>query len=246
MIASPIIAHRGCSLLAPENTLGAMTKTRETGTTWVEIDVNRLGDGTLVMFHDNRLDRLTSAKGALVDQRWADVHDLDIGSHFHLDYHSERMATLSQALVHIQALGLGLNLEIKVYPEFTPEQIVFDTIKVLDTHWHDFSKLLISSFNTEALNLFRQWRPDWQCGHLWEHVPENWATICEELNLVSIHCDHRYLTAERARQISSNGQDLYCYTVNDRDQADALWAMGVDGIITDNPLLMAKRDYVDR
>jgi len=77
-------------------------------------------------------------------------------------------------------------------------------------------------------------------------VPENWATICEELNLVSIHCDHRYLTAERARQISSNGQDLYCYTVNDRDQADALWAMGVDGIITDNPLLMAKRDHVDR
>lgn len=238
MIASRLIAHRGASLLAPENTLGAMTKTRDIGTPWVEIDVNRLGDGTLVMFHDDQLGRLTSARGRLCDKRWEDVKSLDIGSHFSPDYSGERMATLSQALDHIQALGLGLNLEIKVYPEFTPEQIVFDTIKVLDTQWRDTDKLLISSFNSEVLNLLHHWRPDWQCGHLWERIPSDWAEIAEVLNLVSMHCDHRYLTEEQIRQIRASGLDLYCYTVNEPERAAHLLQLGVDGIITDDPLLL--------
>ncbi|WP_028670910.1 glycerophosphodiester phosphodiesterase family protein [Saccharospirillum impatiens] len=238
MIASPLIAHRGASLLAPENTLGAMTKTRDIGTPWVEIDVNRLGDGTLVMFHDDQLGRLTSARGRLCDQRWEDVQSLDIGSHFSADYSGERMARLSQALDHIQALDLGLNLEIKVYPEFTPEQIVFDTIKALDTQWHNFGKLLISSFNTEVLDLLHHWRPSWQCGHLWERIPNDWARRADALNLVSVHCDHRFLTPELARSIRASGLDLYCYTVNDRERAAQLMDLGVDGIITDDPVLL--------
>jgi glycerophosphoryl diester phosphodiesterase len=246
MIASPVIAHRGSSLLAPENTLGALTKTRDIGTTWVEIDINRLGDGTLVMFHDDQLGRLTSNSGRLADKGWKDVSKLDIGSHFSPDYHTERMATISQTLDHIQSLGLGLNLEIKVYPAFTPEQIVFDTIKALDAQWHDFSKLLISSFNTEVLHLLRHWRPDWQCGHLWERIPDNWSAIAEELNLVSVHCDYHFLTADQAHRIKSQGLDLYCYTVNDRASADKLWTMGIDGIITDNPLLFEKTVKFDK
>lgn len=242
MIASKLIAHRGAALLAPENTLGALTKTREIGIPWVEIDVNRLGDGTLVMFHDDQLGRLTSARGRLADQRWQDVESLDIGSHFSTDYRNERMATISQTLDHIQTLGLGLNLEIKVYPAFTPEQIVFDTIRALDAQWQNFSKLLISSFSTEVLNLLHQWRPDWQCGHLWERIPKDWAEMAEELNLVSVHCDHRFLTAEQARAIRNSGLDLYCYTVNDRKRAEQLWDLGVDGIITDNPLALSRMD----
>lgn len=238
MIASKLIAHRGASLLAPENTLGAMTKTRDIGTPWVEIDVNRLGDNTLVMFHDDQLGRLTSARGRLSDLRWEDVESLDIGSHFSAEYSGERMATLSQALDHIQALQLGLNLEIKVYPEFTPEQIVFDTIQLLDKQWHDFGKLLISSFNTEVLNLLHHWRPEWQCGHLWERIPDDWAELAEELHLVSVHCDHRFLSAQQVRDVRASGLDLYCYTVNDPERARQLLDLGVDGIITDDPLLL--------
>ncbi|MEX0623941.1 MAG: glycerophosphodiester phosphodiesterase family protein [Saccharospirillum sp.] len=242
MIASKLIAHRGAALLAPENTLGALSKTKEIGIPWVEIDINRLGDGTLVMFHDDQLGRLTSARGRLADQRWQDVELLDIGSHFSAEYSGERMATISQTLDHIQTLGLGLNLEIKVYPEFTPEQIVFDTIKALDKQWIDFSKLLISSFSTEVLNLLHQWRPDWQCGHLWERIPADWPQLAEALNLVSVHCDHRFLTEAQIQVIRSSGLDLYCYTVNDRSRAQQLWDLGVDGIITDNPLALSRMD----
>ncbi|MEX1057919.1 MAG: glycerophosphodiester phosphodiesterase family protein, partial [Natronospirillum sp.] len=190
MIAEPLIAHRGCSLLQPENTLAAMTLTRDLGIGWVEVDANVLGDGTLVMFHDDNLDRLTNGHGLLADQRWASVRDLDVGSHFSSEYRAERIPSLKQALAHIQDLGLGLNLEIKLYPHFTPAHIVAGVTAILDELWVDFSRLIISSFNTEALRLLHAARPSWQLGHLCEEIPAGWEAIADELALVSVHCDY--------------------------------------------------------
>ena len=237
MIAEPLIAHRGCALLRPENTLAAMTFTRTLGIGWVEIDANLLGDGTPIMFHDDVLDRLTPASGHLRDQRWQTVCDLDVGSHFGAEYHAERIPTLVQAITHIRDLGLGLNLEIKVYPHFTAQQIVTAVIAVLDDQWLDYDRLIISSFSTEALQLLRAQRPHWPLGHLCEAVPDHWPEIANDLSLVSLHCDQKQLQAAQARAIKAAGLELYSYTVNDPARGRALRDMGVDGLITDNPLL---------
>lgn len=237
MIAERLIAHRGCSLLRPENTLAAMRLTRDIDVQWVEIDANLLGDGTVVMFHDDVLDRLTPATGPLSACTLADVETLDVGSHFSAEYQAERFPTLADALRLIDELGLSLNLEIKVYPHFTAEQIVPAVIDVLDRHWTRFDQLIISSFSTKALQQVRQQKPDWMLGQLWEAVPDDWQVTADDLSLVSVHCDYRYLTPALTEAIKGQGLDLYCYTVNDPEQGDALWAQGVDGLITDNPLL---------
>lgn len=237
MIAESLIAHRGCSLLRPENTLAAMTFTRTLGVGWVEIDANLLGDGTPVVFHDDVLDRLTPASGRLRDQRWETVKELDVGSHFSAEYQAERIPTLVQAITHIRDLGLGLNLEIKVYPHFTAQQIVAAVLPVLDDQWLDNSRLIISSFDTEVLRLVRAQRPHWPLGQLYEAIPDDWRATAEALALVSLHCDHRRLKPEQARAVKATGLDLYCYTVNDAARGRALWDMGVDGLITDNPPL---------
>lgn len=237
MIAERLIAHRGCSLLRPENTLAAMRLTRDIDVQWVEIDANLLGDGTLVMFHDDVLDRLTPATGPLSACTLSDVEALDVGSHFSAEYSAERFPTLADALCLIDKLGLSLNLEIKVYPHFEAEQIVSGVIDVLERYWTRFDQLIISSFSTDALRRVRQHKPDWMLGQLWETVPNDWQRISEELSLVSVHCDHRYLTPARTEAIKARGLDLYCYTVNDPERGNALWAQGVDGLITDNPLL---------
>lgn len=237
MIAESLIAHRGCALLRPENTLAAMTLTQELGIGWVEIDANVLGDGTLIMFHDDVLDRLTPASGNLGEHTFDSVRDLDVGSHFSAEYRQERIPTLTQAVRHIRDLGLGLNLEVKVYPHFTPRQIVDGVIDVLDKKWKNFDKLIISSFSIEALRLLHEQRPRWQLGLLCDNIPDDWDSLADELDLVSIHCHYRAAARPKVEAIKARKLDIYCYTVNDAEEGQKLWSMGVDGLITDNPLL---------
>ncbi|WP_108126501.1 glycerophosphodiester phosphodiesterase family protein [Saccharospirillum mangrovi] len=239
MIASPIIGHRGCARRAPENSLAAMTFSRDIGLDWVEIDANLLGDGTAVMFHDSTLNRLTPAKGKLTKQTWATVKDLDVGSHFSADFQAERLPSLEQALIHIRDLGLGLNLEIKHYPDVSIEHITDACIAALDQHWRDFDRLLLSSFNGEILARLHQARPNWLLGHLWERLPDNWLEVARILDLASVNLDHKTLTQAQAEAIKTAGYDLYCYTVNDRAAAVRLWDWGVDGVFTDDPALIS-------
>lgn len=238
MIASPVIGHRGCARRAPENSLAAMTLSRELGLDWVEIDANLLGDGTAVMFHDSQLGRLTPAQGALCEQSWGSVKDLDIGSHFSPDFSAERFPSLAEALTHIRDLGLGLNLEIKHYPDFSIDAIVDACVPLVDEHWRDFDRLLISSFNGEILERLHRQRPGWMRGHLWVKLPDNWLEVARILELVSIHLDYHWVTEAQVEAIKHAGYELYCYTVNDRNAAARLTAWGVDGLITDDPALI--------
>jgi len=238
MIACPLIAHRGCAALAPENTLAAMTLTHALGMDWVEIDVTLLGDGTAVIFHDNTLDRLTHQTGLLADLSQKDLSDIDIGSHFSSDYMQERMPTLAQMLTHLNALGLGLNLEIKSYPNYSANEIVQAVIPELLAHWQDFDRLIISSFDTEILKAVHNEQPEWQLGQLWEGLPEDWLQTVNEINAVSVHLYHAPLTKEQAQSIKAQGLDLYVYTVNRGDLAKSLYEMDVDGLFTDNPHLI--------
>ncbi|KGK41863.1 hypothetical protein LH51_11540 [Nitrincola sp. A-D6] len=237
MLASRIIAHRGCSLLAPENTLGAMALTKKLGVDWVEIDANLLGDGTVVVFHDDRLERLTNGRGKLMDLGIRDIAGLDAGSHFSQTFQGEPIPTLDQMLIQLDRDQLGLNLEIKCYPDFTPKQIVMPVIASLERHWKAFDRLIISCFDTQVLTLIRQHKPDWQLGQLWEALPSDWQTTVAQLNAVSVHLDHSTLTNAQATAIKQAGLDLYVYTVNDKVTAEQLFAMGVDGVFTDDPTL---------
>ncbi len=241
MRAEPLIAHRGSSLLRPENSLAAVSLTRSLGVGWIEVDANLLGDGTVVVFHDDVLDRLTGTTGHLKDQTWDTVADLDIGSHFSPAYRHERMPRLETLLEHTAALGLGLNLELKLYPHFSPARMVYNALPVIERHWSDTDRLIISSFSEEVLGILAEERPDWQLGYLCRSVPRRWSQIADQLNLVSIHCHYQGVDERTVRRIKDRGLDVYCYTVNDRPTGEALWKHGVDGLITDDPLLFSGR-----
>lgn len=235
MIAEPLIAHRGCLQLAPENTFAAMRLSQQLGLNWVEVDANLLGDGSLAVFHDQLLSRLSSREESLLSLTAADLDGIDVGSHFSAEFSEERIPSLESMLKFLTEHKMGLNLEIKRYESFSARAIVEPTIAALDQHWQDFDRLIISSFDTEILQLIQQIRPQWPLGQLWEALPENWLSVAASLNTVSIHLDASQLTAAQAEAIKQAGYDLYVYTVNDLAMAERLYAMGVDGLFTDNP-----------
>jgi glycerophosphoryl diester phosphodiesterase len=110
-----VCGHRGHSIGAPENTLAALTATREHGGTSAEIDCQLTADGEIVLLHDDFLDRTTSGKGLPSRMNWKDMRQLDAGSWFDRKFSGERVPTLAETAEHAKKLGMVLVIEIKEF-----------------------------------------------------------------------------------------------------------------------------------
>jgi len=234
MLTSKIMAHRGLSSLAPENSLSALRQAAEQGCQWVEIDAVACGDGTIVMWHDNSVDRCSDGTGLLSEHNATSITTLDCGAWFSDSFQGEKMATIEEAIILIQSLGLGLNLEFKLY-ENSPEKVVAPALAILQKHWKHFDKLIISSFDQAALEYCHHHQPKLQLGKLYDQIPENWLSQMQSINAVSCHCNYKLLQKAQVKAIKAAGYEVYCYTPNDPEIVKAYWDWGVDAVITDYP-----------
>jgi glycerophosphoryl diester phosphodiesterase len=114
-----ILAHRGSSAYAPENTLAAFRLAVEQRADWLELDVQQTRDGQLVAFHDLRVERTTDGRGALRDLTLADLRTLDAGKWFGPEFAGERVPTFDEVLSLAREAGIRLFPEVKD-PRFYP------------------------------------------------------------------------------------------------------------------------------
>ncbi|SIT00485.1 glycerophosphoryl diester phosphodiesterase [Neptunomonas antarctica] len=239
--ASAIIGHRGLSALSPENTLAAIKVAHLHKIDWIEVDASILGDGTIVLCHDDTLNRCSDRQGSLLSINQQDLLTIDAGSWFSDTFKGEPIPTLIEAFVLLSELNIGLNLELKAQQGVTPHTTVNLIYPLIKNHWKSNKPLLISSFDHEILRLYRQRDPQQLLGPLYEIIEENWHTTMQELGAVSLHCDWQHLTLPLAIAIKTAGYQLFIYTCNDPDIAKKLWHMGVDSIISDVPHLLSPR-----
>jgi glycerophosphoryl diester phosphodiesterase len=236
-IALPrLIAHRGLSAHAPENTLSAVRAAFEAGCRWVELDVQLLGDGTPVIWHDATLKRCSDGRGRLSRLGLSAARQLDVGAWFGDAFRGERMATLSEMLRLLDELSMGLNLELKVNRGRNPIELTDAVVPRLLTALSP-ERLILSSFNVTALQHARALADASRLaiGVLFERVPQTWQATCESLNAFSVHTDWTRLTARRSREIKAADYRLLCYTANDPAAFNHHWSWGVDSAISDDP-----------
>ncbi|MFT2097936.1 glycerophosphoryl diester phosphodiesterase [Marinomonas sp. 2405UD66-6] len=234
ILNTKVMGHRGAALLAPENTLSSIRAAAAAGATWVEIDVYLIAEGSLVIFHDDTLERCTNGEGLTRDAQLNYVIGLDAGTKFSADFAGEKVPTLLEALECIQSLGLGLNLEIK-HDGADVETIVPAVMEILKTHWVDNNKLMISSFNHAALQMSYGINSDRHLAQLYEDIPDNWQEELESIQAYSLNCDYSRLTETQAKAVKAAGYKLLCYTANDPQAVESHWAWGMDAVITDDP-----------
>lgn len=234
MELTKVMGHRGAATLAPENTLASIKAAAATGVKWVEIDVYPIAENGLIIFHDDTLDRCTNGSGVTEQTTLEYVASLDAGSWFDGDFAGEKVPTLVEALECIQALGLGLNLEIK-YEGTDVQRCVPVILAELVRHWKNNEKLMISSFNYPALEVCRQHNPDLTLAYLVEDVPEDVIAKLSAIRAYSLNCDYQKLTEEQARQVKEAGYKLLCYTANTEAAVASHWQWGMDAVITDDP-----------
>ncbi|WP_163559576.1 glycerophosphodiester phosphodiesterase family protein [Halomonas sp. NO4] len=242
-IALPrLVAHRGLSARAPENTLAAVRAAHEAGCTWVELDVQLLGDGTPVIWHDASVQRCSDGRDALADLDLPRARRLDAGAWFADTFVGERMATLREMLALIDELDMGLNLELKVNRGRSAPALVDGVLPTLLDSLPS-ERLILSSFDDAALaHARKQAGPGLLAlGVLFEGIPRDWRARCETVDAFSVHTDWKRLSQRGAQAVREAGYRLLAYTVNDPAAFAHQWDWGVQSAITDDPALFAGR-----
>lgn len=231
----PVIAHRGASGYAPENTLSAFIKAADLGIKWVEFDVMQAACGEVVVFHDDILDRITNGKGPVVQYPYSYLRTLDAGSWFDPAFSGERIPTLAQVLEFLQSAKINANIEIKALPG-QEEQLVKRVLTVMKSYLLDSSStFLFSSFSIDALQFLRKHSSDYYLGLLMHDWLPNWHEVCEKLNCISVHVYDEILTHHLAKEIKNKDKALLCYTINNRLRANEVYSWGVDAVFSDFP-----------
>jgi glycerophosphoryl diester phosphodiesterase len=234
VFAARTIGHRGCAAHAPENTLAGLREAAKRGIAWVEIDVCLLRDGTPIIIHDDSIDRTTNGRGLLSDLEWRQVADLDAGSWFAAKFAGERVPRLDDALTEVQALGLGLNLELKIHGD-EGERLVDAIMPYLRDSGISRDALLVSSFDHAALAALHKVAPGFAIGLLYGEVAAGWRAAAEQLDAVAVIGDYRKVSEAAIRDVTGDGRDFYVYTPNDPKTVYAHWRWGIDGVISDDP-----------
>lgn len=232
-----LIAHRGASASAPENTLIAFKMAKELGADWIECDVTLTQDDIPVIFHDKTFKRLANRNMNINQLDYQTVMDIDVGAWFSKKFSGEKTPTLEALLLFAKKHAIKINLELKPNG-YKPKYLIKKIQLLLDETQFKFEDLLISSFDTKSLLYAQNYLPQVKRGLLLDKWRRNWHYLAEKFQVSSIHCHYKLCSKVRVIKIKQANYKLYCYTVNNKIKAEKLFAKGVDGIFSDYPDLL--------
>jgi len=220
-----VIGHRGARGHATENSLPSVQAALDLGVDMMEIDVFRLADGEIVVFHDATLDRLTDSTGEIEKLNFEEVNGLLLdGAH--------RIPRLRDVLTLIDHRA-RLNVELKGANTADGTYAVLEEfVEEGGYRWEDFA---ISSFRHDELRRMRELHPDIAIGILPTGGLESTLAVAKEVGARSINPHHVSLTQQSVNAMHAAGFRVYPWTVNAHADIARMTALGVDGIITDYP-----------
>ncbi|KFL31318.1 glycerophosphodiester phosphodiesterase [Devosia riboflavina] len=230
-------AHRGASAIAPENTIAAFRAAAEQGARWVELDVALLADDTLVVIHDDSVDRTTSGMGSLGALSHADIAKLDAGAWFDTKYAGERLPTLAEVIKALGEFGLSANVEIKQHKHHKSLDQLVRAVQADINKRGPNTQIMISSFDPEALKAMHALEPDLEMAMLWGRPPEDWAEKLKAIPATTIHMHYKALSIGMLEETSKSGIKVRAWTCNNPIELVSFWGAGLTGVITDNPKL---------
>jgi len=235
-----ILAHRGASAYAPENTLAAFRLALEQGADGVELDVKLSADGKVVVIHDSTVTRTTGAQGKVKDLTLAEMRSLSVGSHFSAKFNDERIPTLEEVFESIGKRSV-INVELTNYN--TPRDHLVETVCMLVKKFGLQKNILFSSFFPSNVSRARSYLPE---------VPTGLLALGGFLGAWSrsfgfafgqyqaLHPNVRDATHQQIQRVHRLGKRIHVWTVNAEGDMSRLFDWGVDAIITDDPQLAVR------
>lgn len=231
-----IIAHRGASAHAPENTLPAFRLALEHGADGIELDVMLSQDQKLIVIHDVTLERTTNGTGKVPDFNADELRQLDAGLWFSEAFQNTRLPLLEEVF---EQLGgkLLINVELKNY--HSPRDPLPDIALELTKKHQLLESVIFSSFNARNLTRLKKLEPRAKTGLLC--LPGAMGAFYRSpfgrlFHYDALHPYHKDTTASLARRTHRLDKQLNVWTVDEKDDLLRMQSIGVDAIITDDPL----------
>lgn len=232
-----IVAHRGSSGHAPENTLAAFKRAIEDGAHAIELDIRLTRDGEIVVFHDSHLGRTTDGRGKLELSSLSRLKRLNAGSWFHPRFVAELIPTLDEVFDLI-ANRVGINIEIKSDRKRKKDTLIVDKLLSVIRRRHAGSSVMVSSFHHHYLTYLHDRDPRITLGFLFhplKKIGRSPAKLTQRgggnyIILSGSSCRKRFVEGAH-----KNGLRVGEYTVNSSRRFERSIRFGVDAIFTDVP-----------
>lgn len=232
-----IIAHRGASAYAPENTLAAFELAVRQGADMIELDVKLSADKHVVVIHDSTLDRTTNGTGKVAETRIQEIKTLDAGSCFDVTFKDERIPTLSEVF---ESVGNQIFINVELTNYTTPLDDLPEQVAELVKDHNIESRLLFSSFNPVALRKMKKYLPESPVALLAQRGFNGAFARSILANLQDYQALHPHFSDVNTKLLNRQhhvGRKVFAYTVNQASQMESLFQLGIDGIFTDDPVL---------
>jgi glycerophosphoryl diester phosphodiesterase len=222
-----IIAHRGASGEAPENTMAAFEKAVADSTDWIELDVQENADDVVIVQHDSDFKRVGRDDLKVWNATNEELRDLDVGSWFGPEFSDQRVPTLRQVLERAKG-HVNVLIELKYYGH--DEQLESRVVEIVEQTGME-PHIMLMSLKREQLSRAAALRPDWRRGLL------NTVSIGDltrlDLNFLALNATAASLS--QIRRAHARDMKVYVWTVDDPVQLSVMMSRGVDGVITDRP-----------
>ena len=226
-----IMAHRGFSAAAPENTMPAFQKCIDEGFSAAELDVQMLKDGTIIVMHDDNLKRTTGVDKNVWEVTYDEIKDLDNGRFFDESFAGTEIPTLDEV---IKLAGSGkdklyLNIEIKRngHDEGITQKVV-DIIVANDY----IANCDVTSQDYKTLEEIREINPSVLTAYTSAIGIGNIESL-DAADIISIQ--ETFATYENIERIHRAGKHVFVWTVNEKDTMERLVSLNVDAILTNDP-----------
>jgi glycerophosphoryl diester phosphodiesterase len=216
-----VIAHRGASAAAPENTVEAFHLALELGADWVELDARRTADGQVIVHHDAHLPEGRTIVELARDQLPEHVCDLDVA----LD----------------ACAGMSVNIEIKNWPDdpdFDPTESVAKKVVSLVQQRGAAAEVLVSCFHQPTIDLVHALDPSIATAFLHHFDDRSWDDLAAAIAAAGHRALHPWdgvVDAELVAAAHRHGLEVNVWTVDDPKRMAELIDLGVEGLCTNVP-----------
>ena len=226
------VGHRGASYLAPENTLASMKLAWELGADGAECDVMLTSDQKVVLFHDKNAKKLTGENFTIKETGWDELKSLElIPRETNLPEFSHETIPLLEDVLSVIPADRMLVIELKTGPEILPH-----LQKVIAQHWKS-GNISFIAFDFEAIKQAKVLYPEVPCYYLSSFrsdLNKHFDAVVES-GLDGVDLQHRIIDQELVERCRASGLDVWCWTVNDPDNALKMKELGVSAVTTDRP-----------
>ena len=232
-----IASHRGGGATAPENTLPAISAALAAGFDYVEVDVALTADRQPVLMHDTTVDRTTDGHGRLSSLTLAQVQRLDAGAWFHADYAGTAVPTFGEFLDVLAGTGQRAIVEFKGEWDAAAVQAAVAEVTARNLE----RRVAVSSFDARTLAMAGSASSVLPRLFILKHLPPDVVRAATEAGVRGLVVDRRALLErpEAVDELHAAGIRVVVYTLNSDTQWDEVTALGVDGIVTDDPATLS-------